>query len=142
MFVSTHGFGTRDPANPAVGGWFYPGSGANIGWDTDCINSISDENKENKEKINDALKSSLLEGTETSSTNPPRNPHGKISTHSFQQSSIPEHLYEKELHHPMIINVSVPHGSKSATIWRRILTLNVLPKIANFKPDLILVSVS
>lgn len=90
---------------------------------------------------------------------PPLTVHGTTSDVSFQPLPVPEPLLEAQMTHPHIINVGMPHpaaaaataaapaaaGSSSSAIssarqWRRIMTLEVLPRLAAFKPDLILVS--
>jgi hypothetical protein len=58
---------------------------------------------------------------------------------SLQPSAVPEPLLEAGVAQPHIINVGVAHGVPSKT-WRHIMTADVLPRLAAFKPDLILVS--
>lgn len=52
---------------------------------------------------------------------------------------IPEPLLESSVSQPHLINVAMNHGY-GPKAWRRIMTCDVLPRLAAFKPDLILVS--
>jgi hypothetical protein len=67
--------------------------------------------------------------------------HQEPSSHSFlpPAAPVPCPLAEAGLTHPHIINVALPAGVPPR-VWRRLLTSQVLPRIAAFKPDLLLVS--
>ena len=52
---------------------------------------------------------------------------------------IPEPLLEASITQPHVINVAMSHGH-GPRVWRRIMTSDVLPRLAAFKPDLILIS--
>jgi len=69
----------------------------------------------------------------------PLNPHGGVSSITMQPVPVPEPLLERRVQHPHIVNVAVPHGQTTRT-WRRLMTADILPRIAAFAPDLILVS--
>ena len=58
---------------------------------------------------------------------------------SLQAGPPQEPLYEASVAEPRLINVAMQQGY-GPKAWRRILTLEVLPRIAAFKPDIILVS--
>jgi hypothetical protein len=81
-------------------------------------------------------------------------PHGDVSKAEFEGSvkitgapslvsliktAVPEPIVEAHLPHPHIINVGMRHG-QSAQQWRHIMTADVLPRLAAFKPDIILIS--
>lgn len=78
-------------------------------------------------------------GQPQAQTHPAQTPHFAPAALSLQPMPVPEPLLESRLHAPHIINVAVPHGQTPRT-WRRIMTADVLPRIAAFKPDLILIS--
>lgn len=62
---------------------------------------------------------------------------------SLAASRVPEPLFESRLGQPQIVNVGLARaatGGSAASAWRRILTADVLPRLAAFRPDLILVS--
>jgi hypothetical protein len=67
-------------------------------------------------------------------------PHAKPPV-SLQppETAFPEPLYELGVAAPHVINVAMHHGYGPKT-WRRILSADVLPRLAAFQPDLILVS--
>lgn len=52
---------------------------------------------------------------------------------------IPEPLLEAGISQPHVINVAMSHGH-GPKVWRRIMTSDVLPRLAAFRPDLILIS--
>jgi acetoin utilization deacetylase AcuC-like enzyme/ankyrin repeat protein len=52
---------------------------------------------------------------------------------------IPEPLLEASITQPHVINVAMSHGH-GPRVWRRIMTSDVLPRLAAFRPDLILIS--
>lgn len=64
---------------------------------------------------------------------------GDTTELTLEPSSIPEPILESSITEPYLINVGMPYGI-GPKIWRRILTLDVLPRLAAFKPDLILIS--
>jgi acetoin utilization deacetylase AcuC-like enzyme/ankyrin repeat protein len=52
---------------------------------------------------------------------------------------VPEPLLERDVAQPHVLNVAMNHGYGPKT-WRRIMTADVLPRLAAFQPDLILIS--
>lgn len=58
---------------------------------------------------------------------------------SLQPVPVPEPLYESGVYAPHIINVAMPHA-QGPKAWRRAMVSDVLPRLAAFAPDLILVS--
>ena len=64
---------------------------------------------------------------------------GEPSKLSLQPTAVPEGLFEAGVRHPHIINVGLRRGL-GPKAWRRIMTADVLPRLAAFKPDLIFIS--
>ena len=76
---------------------------------------------------------------DASSSHPALTIHGVPSEFAFQSPGIPEPLLEKGLGKPRLINVGLP-ASVGPKQWRRIMTAEVLPRLAAFKPNLLLIS--
>jgi acetoin utilization deacetylase AcuC-like enzyme len=146
LFISSHGFGKRSQDQEGEAPWFYPASGASEGWDQRALDSFTEAAQ------TDSAAAAGAVGAAASSVSVPArapagalDPHGEPSALSFETREaggglpVPEPLFERGVCQPHIINVAVPFGT-ATKVWRRIMTLQVLPRLAAFKPDLILVS--
>lgn len=113
MFVSSHGYGKRDPRATGIRGapWFYAGSGANCGHA-----GLGFTNK----------------WGETGGQ--PEDEEGA----AFDEDDVCG-LFEGEVTKPRLVNVAVPWGCPVG-LWRKVLATDVLPAMADFAPDLILIS--
>jgi len=116
MFVSSHGFGKRDPRHTGVpqAAWFYSGSGSNQG------HSGLDYASPWGETGGDAAHRQSKEG-------------------GYGDDDDVTELYEPSVTKPQLINIAVPFGCPVSR-WRRVLAQDVLPAIKAFNPDMIFIS--
>lgn len=115
--------------------WFYPGSGKAEGYDE----SISE-----RVKVASTHPAVLLEAHDRGVVATAAQPGsvccaGVASNVTLQPVPVPEPLLEQAVRHPHIVNVAFPPGVHPK-LWRRTMTAEVLPRLAAFKPDLILIS--
>lgn len=169
LFISSHGYGLRDSTKPESGDenpWFYPGSGAPVGWEQGAVEKLKEEaaaaavssaasSSSGGSSEGDASASStvplLSPASKTAARRRPPPPlehatfvspateTGEESSLSLQPCAVPEGLHEARVRHPHIINVGLRRGL-GPKAWRRLMTADVLPRLAAFKPDLIFVS--
>ena len=116
MFVSSHGFGKRDPRHTGIpqAAWFYSGSGSNQG------HSGLDYASPWGETGGDAAQRQAKEG-------------------GYGDDDDVTELYEPSVTKPHLINIAVPFGCPVSR-WRRVLAQDVLPAIKAFNPDMIFIS--
>jgi len=156
LFVSSHGYGKRDPAQVGTAPWFYPGSGAPAGWDAGLVDAFrggaggaaaaaaasaatAAAAAAASAATAAAAAASSAPAAGATAPQPALTAHGTASTVTLQPSPVPEVLLERHIAQPHIINVGLPAGLPPR-VWRRIMTADVLPRLAAFKPDLIFVS--
>jgi hypothetical protein len=114
--------------------WFYPGSGETHGCNPDIFTKVKDANVD----ASVLTRHTPSQGTGVSDP-PAATNHGTPSAITFQASPVPENLFECSIAKPNVVNVGMPAGL-GPKYWRRIMTSDVLPRITEFKPDLILIS--
>lgn len=198
LFISSHGYGLRDQSLPEAvdNPWFYPGSGAPVGWEQGAVDKVRDEAAAAATAATAAAAAASAAAVPTTHGEPPVLPPGaaapgggsplspaaghrlgvntaaaerggvappltarrrpppplahatfvspatatgEASELSLQPAPVPEGLFEGRVRHPHIINVGLRRGL-GPKAWRRIMTADVLPRLAAFKPDLIFVS--
>ena len=128
LFVSTHGYGEKrdDEGTVLPHSTFYPGSGANAGWDAAAVGALGAEH------------TPITRGVSSVSSAAPPFTRG-LSSLMPAETSFPEPFVEAHASAPHVINVAMEHGA-GPKAWRRALSADVLPRVAAFKPDLIFVS--
>ena len=155
----SHGYGLRDPTKPESGdnAWFYPGSGAPVGWDAGGVDRLrGGELAGAAAPLSPSAAAAATAGGSARGAVPAKRRHppleharflspttetGEAAGVSLQPpgGGVPEALFEARVRQPHIINVGLRRGVGPKG-WRRLLTADVLPRLAEFSPDLILIS--
>jgi acetoin utilization deacetylase AcuC-like enzyme len=170
MFISTHGYGSKheEDGTPVPASVFYPGSGRSSGWDAAGVERAGaarglggepgTPHPSASSETRSALSAPFLPAEQSLSSlatpraasvvpsldgGPPPVPCDASplppAQHSLQPMPIPEPMLEAGVAQPRLINVAMPR-SAGPKAWRRAMTADVLPRLAAFAPDLILVS--
>ena len=119
FFASLHGFGKRDPNTDTMphAPWFYPASGHTCGVAAPAVAATATG--------------------PSSATSADGTIHGVDSPATTSRA---HQLFEAGLSAPTVINVGLPRSKDSAARWRIAMMASVLPRLAAFDPDLILIS--
>ena len=114
--------------------WFYPGSGTTEGCNASLISDIRATTADPTQLSYNASASTSTTGLPNSGTLTVHSTPSDVSFHSSKET-----LLEPSITQPHIINVGLP-ARLGPKYWRRIMTADILPRIAAFSPSLILIS--